>query len=162
MTFGGDRPWHTPLFGATAGAPTYSVAADWSASLAAGLLIGDVAVRPLTLDADLPALGGLWGLVTSNVDVVSPVAVTALSDAHGAGVPLAAIGLHAPGCSAWVGSVFATLVGANVVGGASVSLSVPNNLALQGATVAAQSICLSTANPANVLVSNGLLGTVGL
>ena len=161
MTFGGDRPWHTPLFGATAGSPSYSVAVDWSASLPTGQLIGDVSILPLTLDAGPPSLGGTWDLTTSNIDAASPVAVTVLSDVPGAGLPFAAIGLNAPGCSVWVGAVVGNLVGANVGGGATVSLPVPSHLALQGATVVAQSVCLSLANPANLLASNSALGTVG-
>ena len=45
---------------------------------------------------------------------------------------------------------------------ASGALAVPNNPALTGATLSAQAVSLTLKNSANLLTSNGALGTLGL
>lgn len=162
MSFSGASGWHTPLFGATPGTAVTAQATDWSAELPVGVLIYDTGVAPMTLDSGLPVLGATWDLTTSNIDPVSPIAITMLSDSQGAGVPFLAIGLNAPGCSIWINSLLGSLVGLNAGGSATVSLPVPNNPALQGAQLAAQSLGLTLVNPANLLASNGVLGNLGL
>ena len=162
MSFSGASGWHTPLFGATPGTAVTSQATDWSAELPIGVVIYDTGVAPMTLDSGLPVLGATWDLTTANIDPVSPIAITMLSDSQGAGIPFLAIGLDAPGCSIWINSLLGSLVGPNAGGSATVSLPVPNNPALQGAPLAAQSLGLTLVNPANLLASNGVLGTVGL
>ena len=132
-----------------------------SASLSSGVTVADVGIAPLALDSGLPTLGGSWDLTTSNIDPVSPISITLLSDAQGPGIPFLAIGLNAPGCSVWINSLLGSLVGTSAGGASTVSLPVPNNLALQGSVVAAQSLSLTLVNAANLLASNGVLGTVG-
>jgi len=161
MSFSGGSSWHTPLFGATRGNAVTAQATDWSAALPAGVVIYDTGVAPMTLDSGLPVLGANWDLTTGNIDPVSPFALTMLSDSQGPGVPFLAVGLNAPGCSIWINSLLGSLVGLNAGGSATVSLPVPNNPALQGATLSAQSLGLTLVNPANLLASNGVLGTVG-
>lgn len=161
MTFSGASGWHTPLFGATPGNAVIADAVDWSASLSSGVTVADVGIAPLALDSGLPTLGGSWDLTTSNIDPVSPISITLLSDAQGPGIPFLAIGLNAPGCSVWINSLLGSLVGTSAGGASTVSLPVPNNLALQGSVVAAQSLSLTLVNAANLLASNGVLGTVG-
>jgi len=161
MSFSGASGWHTPLFGATPGSATAAQAIDWSAELPTGVIIFDAGVSPMTLDSGLPVVGATWDLTTANIDPVSPIAITMVSDSQSPGIPFLAIGLNAPGCSVWINSVLGSLVGLNAGGAATVSLPVPTNPALQGATLAAQSIGLTLVNPANLLASNGVLGTVG-
>ncbi|MCK5945315.1 MAG: hypothetical protein KAI24_25220 [Planctomycetes bacterium] len=161
MTFSGGSAWHTPLFGATAGAASNSVMTDWSAALPTGTQVFDSGIVPLEIDANLPVIGGSWDLTTNNIDPISPFAITFFGDAQGAGLPLSVIGLNAPGCSVWINTVLGSLTALSTAGSATASLPIPNNPALQGATVSAQSISLTLVNSANLLTSNGVIGTVG-
>jgi len=162
MTFTGASTWHTPLFGASAGAATNVESTDWSASLLNGVTINDQGTSPLALDSNLPVLGTNWDLTTSNIDALSPISITVFGNAQGPGLPMTAIGFNAPGCSVWVDVVNGSL-SAPSVGGTSVTVfPIPSNPVLQGFQLSAQSVCLTLANQANLLTSNGLLGTVGL
>ena len=161
MTFTGASGWHTPLFGATVGNAVVAMDVDWSVALLSGVTIADSGTAPLALASNLPTLGGSWDLTTSNIDPVSPFAITMISDTPGPGVPMVAIGLNAPGCSIWLNSVLGNLIGLANGGSATASLPIPNNAALQGSPVVAQSICLTLVNPLNLLVSNGVQGAVG-
>ena len=49
----------------------------------------------------------------------------------------------------------------NVGGAVAVAIAMPNDAAIVGAQLAAQSLCLTLGNPANLLTSNGVAGTVG-
>ena len=49
----------------------------------------------------------------------------------------------------------------NAGGTATATLAIPPNPALQGGVLTAQSVCLTLQNSANLLVSNGLEGTLG-
>lgn len=116
--------------------------------------------QPLALTSNSPRLGTTWQLTTSGIDPVSPVAAVMFGD-RGPAVPMTAIGLDAPGCDVHLGSLLSTLVGTNVGGSAMVSVTVPNTPTLVGFALAAQSICFTLANPAELLTSNGLAGTLG-
>jgi len=161
MAYTGASGWHTPLFGATAGTNVVSEAIDWSATLANAVSIPDVGAAPLSLDSNLPVIGTNWNLTTTNIDAVSPIAVTLFGDQQGPGLPLTAIGFNAPGCSVWINQAIGSLSDLNNNGSATVVFPIPNNAALNGFTLSAQSICLTLINPANILSSNGVLGTVG-
>lgn len=115
----------------------------------------------LALDATPPALGVNWNITTSNIDFVSPIAITFFGTAPGPGLPLSAIGLNAPGCSIWLNTIISDITATNFGGTSTASIAIPNNPAFQGATLSGQSICLTLQNPANILTSNGILGTVG-
>jgi len=120
-----------------------------------------VDVLPLTVDGDTPNLGGSWNITTDNIDPASPFAV-AFFGVRGAPVPMAAIGLDAPECVVHLGSVMSNLVASSVANSATVSVAVPAATALVGVQLAEQSVCLTLQNPAGLLTSNGIEGTVGL
>jgi hypothetical protein len=116
----------------------------------------------LELNANAPKLGSNWNLTTTGIDAISPAAITFFGNGQGAGLPFSAIGLDAPGCSIWLNTVLATATGVNVAGSSTITLPLPNNPALTGSILTGQSICLTLQNPANLLSSNGLQGTLGL
>lgn len=162
MSFTGASVWHTPLFGATPGNATVVRDTDWSAELQTGVMVFDNGIAPLELDSNLPVLGGSWDLTTSNIDPVSPVSITFFGDAQGTGLPLSVIGFNAPGCSIWINQALGSLSGISNGGVSTTSFPIPSNTALTGFQISAQSISLTLANPANLLTSNGVLGTLGL
>jgi hypothetical protein len=110
---------------------------------------------PLALDSTLATIGGTWALTTFNIEPVSPIAITFFGD-RGPGVPLVVIGLNAPGCDVHLASVVGSLTGSNTGGSATVTVPMALDPSLAGATLSAQSLCLTLANPAGVLVSNGV------
>jgi hypothetical protein len=121
-----------------------------------------VFVPNLTLaGATRPVTGTNWDLVTNGIDAVSPASITFFGDRLAAGVALPTIGINAPGCEANISNLFGNLAGVNVGGSSTVSIPVPNVPALVGAQLSAQSLGLSLSNPANIVVSNGVEGTVG-
>ena len=134
---------------------------DLSAELAATVIVNDIEVQSLTLDSNAPALGSNWDLTTTNIDPVSPIAITFFGTAQGPGIPFSVIGLSAPGCSVWINTVVGTATALATAGAATTSIPVPNNTALIGGILTAQSICLTVQNPANLLASNGLQGNFG-
>jgi hypothetical protein len=159
----GTAAWSNYLCGYTVGpAGTSSQSFDLSVDLASVITVGDFGIAPLTLGSTAPLIGGSWDLTTSNIDPVSPIAITFVSDsALPAGVPLPLIGLPAPGCSAYLSSILGDLTGVNAGGSAVVSLPIPNVPGLAGVNLAAQSVCLTLATPLNLLSSNGASGAVG-
>lgn len=161
MSYGGASGWHGALFGYTAGSGAGIDEIDFAASLATTLTIADAGAVPLTLDSNTPALGGSWDMTTSNVDAVSPIAITFLSSTQ-SNIPLSFVfGNADPSCSVYIGAPLASLQGLPVAGTTTVSLPIPSNAALMGAVLTAQSICLTLTNPSNILTSNGLEGTIG-
>ena len=114
----------------------------------------------LELVGGRPVLGSTWDLTTNFIDPVSPIAITFLG-AAGPAVPFAAIGINAPGCDINLASTVASLQALAAGGSATVSLPVANNPALAGFQISAQSISLSAINPAGLISSNGVTGTVG-
>lgn len=130
--------------------------------LAIGLLIQDNQVVPLELAANAPVLGSNWDLTTTNIDALSPVSITFLGNAAvNPGLPMAAIGFNAPGCSIYINTILGDLTALNAGGMSVASLPIPNNAALTGSILTAQSICLTLLNPANLLASNGVEGLLG-
>ena len=127
---------------------------------ATGYGIGCGQPAPLALVGSQPALGSSWSLTTSNIDSISPIAVVFFGN-RGAAVPYPAIGINAPGCFAHLSSIVGTLSGGNIGGSATVGVAVPNDPMLVGIAFSCQSVCLTLANPANLLSSNGLEGTIG-
>jgi len=159
-TFGGASGWHTPLFGYTNGSPAYSEGLDMSVALSSALTIGDAGSVPLALDSNLPIVGQNWDITTSNIDAVSPIAITFFGSAQFT-LPLTAIGLAAPGCDINIDTVLASITSLSAGNSATASVPVPSNPILLGSVLTAQSICLTLNNPANLLTSNGLQGTLG-
>ena len=162
MSFSGNFAWHEVLFGLTPGTAVAAESTDWSAELPNTVRIGDVGSDPLKLESTSgPTIAGTWDLTTTNIDPVSPVAITFFGTPAQAPLPLSAIGFTAPGCDLLLGSVSSALQALASGGSATLSLQIPINPNLAGQSVAAQSLCLTLLNPGNVLVSNGVLGTVG-
>lgn len=130
--------------------------------LTAGLLIEDNQIVPLKLSGNAPVLGTNWNLTTDNIDPLSPVSITFFGNAAvNPGLPMSAIGFNAPGCSIYINTILGDLTAANAGGTSTGSVPIPNNAALTGAILTAQSICLTLQNPANLLTSNGLEGLLG-
>jgi hypothetical protein len=134
---------------------------DLSVDLGATITFGDVEVLPLGLNSNRPVLGTNWDLTTTNIDAASPIAITFFGDSQGSGLPFSAIGINAPGCSIWINTVLASMTGFAVGNSTTVSIPIPNNVALAGSMLTGQSICLTIQNPANLLGSNGIEGTLG-
>ena len=162
MSFSGNFAWHEVLFGLTPGTAVAAEATDWSAELPNTVRIGDVGSDPLRLESTTtPAIGGVWDLTTTNIDPISPVAITFFGAQSTAPLPLSVIGFVAPGCDLLLASSSGAFQALAAGGSATISLQIPTNPNLAGQSVAAQSLCLTLLNPGNVLVSNGVLGTVG-
>lgn len=119
---------------------------------------------PLSLSASAPLLGPGWTLTTTNIDAISPISITFFGTgpiAIPGGLPLTAIGLPAPGCSVWINTILGDGSAPNAAGTSTLLLPLPNNPAFVGASLSAQSLCLTLLTPANLLTSNAVLGTVG-
>jgi hypothetical protein len=120
----------------------------------------------LTLVSDRPVIGAHWTLTTTGIDPASPISVTFLAtDPLVPGVSLlAALGINAPGCDINLATppLLGDVVGANSGGVSTVLLPIPPMAGLAGASLAAQSLCLTFGNPANVYLSNGNLGILDL
>ena len=84
--------------------------ANWFGESSARQPSSDVGIAPLALDSSFPVLGSTWDLTTSNIDPVSPLAITFLGDA-GPAVPFLAIGLNAPGCGIHLSTTLGSLTG---------------------------------------------------
>jgi len=134
---------------------------DLSALTGGNVLILPAAdTGPLELSGNRPIIGSNWDLTTRLIDPVSPIAITFLGTS-GPAVPFQAIGINAPGCDINLASALGSLSGLAAAGEATISIPVPNNPALSGQMMAAQSICLTLQNAANILSSNGVEGTFG-
>lgn len=112
----------------------------------------------LTLGANgVPAIGNpLFELVAGNVPAVSPLAFFAFGSASvNPGLDLTVIGM--PGCASHT-SFDLGLYGPSIVlaGSATLGLPIPNDPALNGASLASQALSFSIANPFGLAVSNGL------
>jgi hypothetical protein len=115
----------------------------------------------LALSANLPVLGTNWDLTTDFIDPISPIAITFFGDRSPVAVPFTAIGINAPGCDINLASAITSLSGLSAGGTATVTVALPNNPALAGALLSAQSLCLTLQNSANLLSSNGVEGLLG-
>ena len=135
---------------------------DLSAELTNIIEMADSEILPLALNSNTPILGNNWNLTTSNIDPVSPIAITFFATGQAPRLPFAGIGLNAPGGSICINTAIISLSAGNVGGSATVSIAIPNNPLLTGGVLTAQSLCLTTQNAANLLGSNGLQGTLGL
>lgn len=163
-----DATWNNQgngyLVGYTPGAGTLDPGAtDLSTALAVPVQVASIETLPLEIGSNAPRLGQNWDLTTSNIDPISPIAITFFGDGtQGAGVPLSVIGLNAPGCSIWLNALVGSLTGVSASGSATVTVPIPNNPVLAGQGLTAQSVCLTLRNSANLLTSGGVLGNLGL
>ena len=155
-------PDTTSLFGSAhlVGVTSPGVSLDPGATVLAtnGPFVTGPDAPGLALDANLPRLGQNWDITTTNIDPVSPIAITFFGTAQFPGLPLSAIGLDAPGCSVWLNTIVGDLTGINAGGSATITIPIPNNPSFQGATLTGQSVCLTLQNSANLLTSNGEIG----
>jgi hypothetical protein len=129
---------------------------------AAGVIIttaGDI--FPLTIGSNSPSLGTNWDVTTSNIDPLSPIAITFFG-ARGPATPATLIGIAAPGCDINLATALTSVTTPNAGGSAVATVPIPNSLVLVGFQLSAQSICLTATNAANLLFSNGVEGTLGL
>lgn len=129
---------------------------------AAGTLTTNSAPVPaLALDSTLPQFGSTWAITTTNIDPISPFAVT-LFGPRGVATPLPSLGFDAPNCELHLTALLTSAASPNVAGSSSISVAIPTNPALTGFLMSAQSVCLTQSNNANLLTSNGVQGKVGL
>jgi hypothetical protein len=140
----------------TAGASLDPGATDLSSLVAAPAITAAADTSDLALSSNVAGLGASWDLTTDNIDVASPIAITYLGDRAPTAIPFSAIGLQAPGCDINLATAIFGLAGVSTGGSTTVSLSIPNNPALAGALLSAQSLSLTLSNAANILSSNGL------
>jgi 3',5'-cyclic AMP phosphodiesterase CpdA len=116
----------------------------------------------LSLASNAPRVGFDWRLTASGVDPVSPFGVFYFGGSRqDPAASLPSLGLAAPDCFLNVGTVFGLLSTSALSGSASVDVAVPNQTALLGLALVAQSLALSPANAAGVATSNGIDATVG-
>lgn len=120
-----------------------------------------VGCNGLALDSNKPIFGTTWNLTTTGIDPISPIAITFFGPSFVPGVPLPAIGINAPGCNIYLGAVFVNLAASNIGGTSVLPIAIPLNVTLQGASLSAQSLCLTLLNPATMSTSNGVEGTIG-
>ena len=140
----------------TAGSSLDPGATDLSALVGVPALTAGADSADLALTGNAAGLGANWDLTTDNIDPASPVAVTYLGDRAPTSIPFSAIGLQAPGCDIHLATAVVGLAGVATSGSATVSLPIPNNPALAGALLSAQSLSLTLSNAANILSSNAL------
>ncbi len=114
---------------------------------------------PLSLNCTPPMLGTSWDFTTTNIDPVSPVAVTFFGLTQTA-LPLDPLG--AVGCFALVDTLLASATVPSIAGTAVIGVPLPGNAALAGTVLTAQSVCLTLGNPFGLYTSNGVIGTLGL
>ena len=112
-------------------------------------------VRPLTLSSNTPQLGGIWTLQADNV--VGPLAVFFFGDTA-LNIPLDLLG--GPGCTSYTNANLGAYVELATNGTSGMSLAVPNNPALVGFQLTAQSTCASS-SALGFSTSNGLRATAG-
>jgi len=116
----------------------------------------------LVLDSNAPRLGATWQLTTTGVDALSPIVLHWFGAARqDPGLPLAVLGLPAPGCSAHIAAVLGSVDSAASGGAAALAISVPAQPALLGAELTAQALSLTLANAAFLATSNGVAVTFG-
>ena len=125
------------------------------------LLTGASDSSALELNSNRPLIGANWDLTTDYIDAVSPIAITFFGDRSPIAVPFTTIGIASPGCDINLATALSNASAPNVGGSASLSVAIPNNPALAGAKLSAQSICLTVQNLGGLLSSNGLEGTLG-
>lgn len=112
----------------------------------------------LQLNSSLPVLGTTWTFTTTNIDPVSPVAITFFALAQ-TSLPLDPIG--AVGCFALVDTLVTSGVAANVAGTALVGVPLPGSASFAGTVLTAQSVCFTLGNPFGLYTSNGVYGVLG-
>jgi hypothetical protein len=116
--------------------------------------------RSLALDSNFPRLGTNWNLTTTNVDPISPIAITFFGTAPvNPGIDLGFLG--APGCNAHINAIIADLTGAVAAGSATVTIAIPNDPTIAGTQLVGQSVCLTLKNPLALLTSNGVDALIG-
>ena len=98
---------------------------------------------------------------TTNIDPVSPVAITFFGSAQFT-LPLTAILPNAdPACNINIDTILGDLTALNAGGVGTSSFPIPNAPGLAGFVITGQSICLTLQNASNLLTSNGIQGVLG-
>jgi hypothetical protein len=116
----------------------------------------------LALSASLPILGASWTLTATGVAPVSPIAIFFFGVGElNPGVPLPAIGIQAPGCSAYVNGLITSLSAPSIGGTAALPIPLPLDAALKNASLTVQALGLTLSNPSSLATSNGLTGDLG-
>ncbi|MEC8651667.1 MAG: VCBS repeat-containing protein, partial [Planctomycetota bacterium] len=112
-----------------------------------------------SLTSNNPKLNGSWDLTINGLGAAPAAFLWFGNQASNPGLPLAALG--APGCSAYTNGNLGAFLVLATAGSGVYPLSVPNNTALIGASLACQATAATTLNSFGIATSNGLLATVG-
>ena len=116
------------------------------------------APAPLTLAAPAPVIGASWDLTTTNIDPVSPVSFTFFGQAQ-ISQSLDFVGMT--GCFANTDATLGSLTAPATGGSSTLSIPVPNDPALAGFVLTAQSVCLTAGNFFGLYSSNGVFSRFG-
>lgn len=117
-------------------------------------------IPALALGSDFPVLGTNATLTTTNVPNVLPVAFLFFGSGQWL-PPIDLSVLGATGCFAHSTGDLASASFPVVAGSGALTLPIPVNPLLVGATLSSQSVAFTLANPLNLATSNGLLWTFG-
>ena len=116
----------------------------------------------LSLDSNEPVIGASWDVTLTGINPISPIGIIFFGAARTQpGVPLSVLGIDSPGCTVDIAMLLSSLSAANVAGAATVSIAVPLNATLKGATLTCQGLGLTPAVPSLIGTSNGLEGLIG-
>jgi len=150
------------LVGFAASAPNADLGSrDLTATLPGGFSTSTTNLAPLALTGTTPTLGSTLTLTTTNFTAAAAVGIQVLSTTGiNPGVDLAPLGM--PGCFQYAAPT--ALYTINVAAGAATySMPIPNNPALMGFQMFAQSAGFATgANTLGLVTSNGVALTVGI
>lgn len=112
-----------------------------------------------SLTSNNPQLNASWDLAINGLGAAPAAFLWFGNQATNPGLPLAVLG--APGCSAYTNGNLGAFLVLATAGSGVYPLSVPNNTALIGASLACQATAATTLNSFGIATSNGLLATVG-
>jgi hypothetical protein len=164
QTMGGFASPDAGVLGFSVGGPSPDPGATDFSALTGVVTIGDAGTAGLRLAANgQPRIGNAtFQLVTSDVPNLVPIGIQFFGTTQvNPGLDLTFLGM--PGCFAYtdatLGSV--TFPVALPAGTGSVTLPIPNNVALVGTVLTAQSVAFTTATAFGLATSNGLLIVVG-
>lgn len=117
----------------------------------------------LALDGTVPMLGTSWALTTTGITPGSLAFTVFALFPQEPPMPLAALGLNAPGCDLHIppGSTLAMLTGVAVTGQITMHVALPSSSAFAGLELYAQTAAAMNVNLAGIALSNGFLGSLG-
>jgi hypothetical protein len=134
---------------------------DISATLPGSFTTSALNLLPLALASSLPQLGSTLTLTTTNFTAAAPVGIQVLGTAgFDPGIDLTGLGM--PGCFQYAAPTVLNTIGVTA-GASTFTLAIPNDPALMGYALYAQSAGFAIgANTAGIVTSNGVALTLGV